>query len=89
MRACWPVSPSDSTPTVHYVAENNGECACKRAGVYASVMQTSPASRPTLQLKESRGQEATLKYQVLIWQTQATGVFTFQRLRGEKVQMPP
>lgn len=74
---------------MHYVAENNGECACKRAGVYASVMQTSPASRPTLQLKESRGQEATLKYQVLIWQTQATGVFTFQRLRGEKVQMPP
>lgn len=72
-----------------YVAENNGECACKRAGVYASVMQNSLAFHPTLELKKSRSQEATLKYQVLIWQIQATGVFTFQRLREEKVQMPP
>lgn len=47
------------------------------------------ADQPTLELKTSRSQEATLKYQVLIWQIQATGVFTFQRLREEKVQMPP
>lgn len=63
-------------------------------------MQASPcvhlhnAEQPCLppQLKgkkKSHSQEATLKYQVLIWQIQATGVFTFQRLRGEKVQMPP
>lgn len=42
-----------------------------------------------LETKKSHSQEATLKYQVLIWQIQATGVFTFQRLRGEKDQMPP
>lgn len=71
------------------MCEPAGLAACKRSGVYASVMQNSLASRPTLELKKSRSQEATLKYQVLIWQIQATGVFTFQRLRGEKVQMPP
>lgn len=46
-----------------------------------------PCLPPQLE-KKSHNQEATLKYQVLIWQIQATGVFTFQRLRREKDQMP-
>lgn len=65
---------------------NNSKCACKHASVYVYIMQNSLSSRPNL--KKNHSQEATLKYQVLIWQIQATGVFTFQRLR-EKDQMLP
>ena len=87
--ACWPVSPRVSS-ALYTSTVTKGECACQHARVYVCVMQNSLASHPKLEKKKkSHSQEATLKYQVLIWQIQATGVFTFQRLRGEKDQMPP
>lgn len=80
----WPAQPV--SPTLHVCGEQHWMCvrACSQ-----NIMQNSLASHSNLKQKKSHSQEGTLKYQVLIWQIQATGVFTFQRLRGEKDQMPP
>lgn len=90
--ACWPVSPRVFTPSIHLWFEQ--QQGCVQACLCACLRNAEQPLPPTLTQKKkkkrkSHSQEATLKYQVLIWQIQATGVFTFQRLRREKDQMPP
>lgn len=83
------------SPPLPYIQSGEQQRECVQACLCVCVRNAEQlCSPPRLyekrkKKKKSHSQEATLKYQVLIWQNQATGVFTFQRLRREKDQMPP
>lgn len=87
---CEPAGRSHPpTPLPQYICYGEQQGVCVQAHWCVCLRNAEqPRLPPHTGTKKSRSQEATLKYQVLIWQIQATGVFTFQRLKVEKVQMP-